>query len=77
MLLKVKLLSINLISAILLLTVLCLGAQNLEDRYQIKLIGANTAPLPAGFIVGVSIVLGVISGGSLAALLAPDKETDQ
>jgi len=31
----------------------------------------QTAPLPTGFIVGVSAVLGVLSGGSLAALLIP------
>ena len=54
--------------------VLCLGAQNLSDRYRLKLGVGTTAPLPAGFIVGVSTVLGVISGGSIAVVLMPDSQ---
>ena len=55
----------------LLLLVLCLGAQNLSERRVLNLGFGKTAPLPTGFIVGVSTVLGVLSGGSLAALLMP------
>ena len=57
--------------ASLLLLVLCLGAQNLSERRALNLGIGKTAPLPTGFIVGVSTVLGVLSGGSLAALLMP------
>jgi hypothetical protein len=32
----------------------------------------STAPLPAGFVVGVSAVLGLLGGGSLTALMLPD-----
>jgi len=52
--------------------VLCLGAQNLNDRHNLKLGFANSAALPSGFLVGISIVLGVFSGGSTAALLLPN-----
>ncbi len=55
----------------LLLLALCLGAQNLSERRVLNLGIGQTAPLPTGFIVGVSAVLGVLSGGSLAALLIP------
>ena len=41
-----------------------LGAQNLGDRYRLRLGIGETAPLPAGFVVGVSAVLGVVSGGA-------------
>ena len=57
----------------LLLLVLCLGAQNLNERRAIGLGIGRTAPLPTGFIVGVSAVLGVLSGGSIAALLLPEQ----
>jgi hypothetical protein len=74
MLLRLRLLLITLGGSAALLVVLCLGAQNLSERYRLKLGIGTTAPLPAGFIVGVSTVLGVISGGSLAVVLMPNSE---
>lgn len=74
MLLRLRLLLITLGGSAALLVVLCLGAQNLSERYKLKLGIGSTAPLPAGFIVGVSAVLGVISGGSLAVVLMPNSE---
>ena len=58
----------------LLLLLLCLGAQNLQDRHSIRIAGARSVPLPTGFLVGISLVLGVISGGSTAAVLMPDQQ---
>ena len=57
----------------LLLLVLCLGAQNLSERRVLNLGIGKTASLPTGFIVGVSAVLGVLSGGSVAAMLLPQQ----
>ena len=74
MLLRLRLLLITLGGSAALLVVLCLGAQNLSERFRLKLGVGTTAPLPAGFIVGVSTVLGVISGGSLAVVLMPNSE---
>ena len=74
MLLRLRLLLITLGGSVALLVVLCLGAQNLSERYRMKLGVGTTAPLPAGFIVGVSTVLGVISGGSLAVVLMPNSQ---
>ena len=71
MLQRLRLLTTSLGSAMLLLIVLCLGSQNLNDRHSLNLGFTKTAPLPSGFLVGVSVVLGVISGGSTAALLIP------
>ncbi|MFM1900379.1 MAG: hypothetical protein RLZZ216_955 [Cyanobacteriota bacterium] len=74
MLLRLRLLLLSLGGAGLLLLVLCLGAQNLNERHALNLGFGRTAPLPSGFLVGVSLVIGVISGGSLAAVLMPPRE---
>ncbi|ABM77351.1 hypothetical protein [Prochlorococcus marinus] len=75
MLLRLRLLTTSLVSGGLLLVVLCLGAQNLNDRHSLRLGDAKSAELPTGFLVGMSIVAGVISGGSTAALLLPKPRT--
>ena len=69
MLLRIRLLTISFASALALLLMLCLGAQNLNERHKLNLVYASTAPLPSGFLIGVSIVLGVVSGGGTAAVL--------
>ena len=68
MLVQLRLLAITFASSLTLLLMLCLGAQNLTDRHSLKIGNATTAPLPSGFIIGVSIGLGVLSGGTTAAL---------
>ena len=74
MFLRLRLLLLSLGSGLTLLVVLCLGAQNLNDRHRLNLGVGQSAPLPSGFIVGVSLVLGIVSGGSLVAVLAPEQD---
>ena len=57
----------------LLLLLLCLGAQNLHDRHTLQLGGQRSVPLPTGFLVGIAMVIGVISGGTSTAVLLPDQ----
>ena len=57
----------------LLLLLLCLGAQNLQDRHALQLGGQRSVPLPTGFLVGIAMVIGVISGGTATAVLLPDQ----
>jgi hypothetical protein len=71
MFVRAHLLLASLMGGSLLLAILCLGAQNLDQRPSLNLGFSRTAPLPAGFLVGVALVIGVISGGCSAALLAP------
>ena len=71
MFVRARLLVASLMGGSLLLAILCLGAQNLDQRPSLNLGLSRTAPLPAGFLVGVALVVGVISGGCSAALLAP------
>ncbi len=60
---RIKLIAVTFSSSLLMLIFLCLGSQNLEKRHKINLIVNKTAPLPTGFLVGVSFTLGFISGG--------------
>ena len=73
MLRKIILIAFSFSSGALLFLMLCLGAQNLNRRHVIDLGFGKTAPLPSGFLVGISIVLGVVSGGSATAAFLPDK----
>ena len=76
MLLRLRLTLGTLVGGVLLLLLLCLGAQNLDKRPQLNLIAGRSAPLPVGFVVGLALVIGVISGGCTAALLAPSGARD-
>ena len=73
MFLRLKLLSLNISAATLLILFLCLGSQNLNKRYSLDFIINKTVPIPIGFIVGTSFTLGWISGG-LSSLLTIDKK---
>jgi hypothetical protein len=71
MLLRLRLTLASLVGGGLLLAILCLGAQNLDNRPQLNLGVARSVPLPVGFVVGVALVIGVISGGCAAGLMLP------
>ena len=60
----------------LLLLLLCLGSQNLTDRHRLQIGTFRSASLPSGFLVGISLVIGVISGGSAMAVVLPPPPQD-
>tara|TARA_Y100001968_G_scaffold216236_1_gene198943 strand:+ start:668 stop:904 length:237 start_codon:yes stop_codon:yes gene_type:complete len=66
---RLKLFSISLISSIFLTLFLCLGSQNLEKRHSLNLIIAETVKIPNGFLIGISFALGIVGGGSTAAMM--------
>jgi uncharacterized integral membrane protein len=68
---RLRLLLSSLVGGGMLLLILCMGAQNLDQRTSLNLATSRTAPLPTGFLVGLALVVGVISGGCTAALLVP------
>jgi uncharacterized integral membrane protein len=74
MLLRLRLLLTSLGGGVLLLLILCLGAQNLNQRASLNLGFGRTAELPTGFLVGIALVVGVITGGSATALLLPQSD---
>ena len=73
MLIRLRLLLISFGGGLLMLLLLCLGAQNLQDRHTLQLGSQRSVPLPTGFLVGISLVIGVISGGTATAVLLPDQ----
>ncbi len=74
---RIRIAAISFTSGFLLLLVLCLGAQNLKDRHSLRLGLTSTAPLPTGFILGISIIVGVISGGTTVAIMVPNRDSEQ
>ena len=76
MLLRLRLLLFSLGTGTLLLLLLCLGSQNLAERHRLQLGSLRSAAVPSGFLVGISLVIGVISGGSAAAVLLPEQQQD-
>ena len=76
MFLKLKLLTLNFSSAILLIFFLCLGSQNLSKKHNLNFLINKTVPLPIGFLVGTSFTLGVISGGLTSVLMVKNETND-
>ena len=69
MLKKLLLFSYTFVNASLLIFILCLGSQNLNKRNVLDLGFSKTPPYPNGFILGISLTLGLISGGTTSTLL--------
>ncbi len=66
---RLKLLSLNIATTILLLFFLCLGSQNLSKRYSLNFLIYKSVPLPIGFLVGSSFTLGLTFGGLTSILM--------
>ena len=69
---RLKLLTLNISTATLLIFFLCLGSQNLEKKYSLDFLINKTVSLPIGFLVGTSFTLGFMSGGLTSALMIND-----
>jgi ethanolamine transporter EutH len=68
MLLRLRLALGSVMGAVVVALAVCLGAQNLSDRPTLQLGVARTAPLPSGFLMGLALAAGLLSGGSAAAV---------
>ena len=71
---RLKLLTLNLATSILLIFFLCLGSQNLGKKYSLDFLINKTVSLPIGFIIGTSFTLGLISGGLTSVLFINNNE---
>jgi hypothetical protein len=69
MLLRLRLVLGSVLGAGLVALAVCLGAQNLADRPSLQLGVGRTAPLPSGFLLGMALALGLLSGGGVAAVV--------
>ena len=66
---RLKLLTLNISTVILLIFFLCLGSQNLGKKYSLDLLINKTVDLPIGFLMGSSFTLGLFSGGLTSVLM--------
>ena len=73
---KLRLISLNFASAILLFLFLCLGSQNLNKKHNLNFIISETVSLPIGFLIGTSFTLGFMLGG-LSSILMINKEINE
>ncbi len=76
MFLRFQLLTLNITSAVLLITFLCLGSQNLGQKYSLDFKINKTVALPIGFLIGTSFTLGLMSGGLTSVLLMNNNDRD-
>tara|TARA_B100001029_G_C14698481_1_gene253609 strand:- start:72 stop:263 length:192 start_codon:yes stop_codon:yes gene_type:complete len=60
---------------VLLLFFLCLGSQNLDKRYKVNFLVSETVELPNGFIIGISFIAGVLSGGLSSTFIIKDRNS--
>ena len=74
MLFRLKLLTLNFATSILLIFFLCLGSQNLGKKYSIDFLINKTVSLPIGFLIGTSFTLGLMSGGLTSVLMINDDD---
>ena len=73
---RLQLLTLNIATAILLISFLCLGSQNLGKKYSIDFLANKTAALPIGFLIGTSFTFGLISGGLSSVLFIKNNDKD-
>ena len=73
---RLKLLTLNIGTALLLILFLCLGSQNLGKKHSLDFLINKTVALPIGFLIGSSFSLGFISGGLTSVLMMNDENND-
>ena len=74
---KLLLSIITLSNSGLLLLMIALGSQNLSNSHNINFgLYTTKEAYPSGFIIGISTVLGSISGGITTILLLPSSKRD-
>tara|TARA_Y100001968_G_scaffold324105_1_gene362821 strand:- start:804 stop:1034 length:231 start_codon:yes stop_codon:yes gene_type:complete len=73
---RLQLLTLNIATAILLISFLCLGSQNLGEKYSIDFLANKTVALPIGFLIGTSFTFGLISGGLSSVLIIKNNDKD-
>ena len=71
---RLKLLTLNVATAILLIFFLCLGSQNLGKKYSLDFLINKTVALPIGFLIGSSFTFGFMSGGLTSVLMIKNQE---
>ena len=71
---RLRLLTLNIATAILLIFFLCLGSQNLGKKYSLDFRINKTVALPIGFLIGTSFTLGLMSGGLTSVFMIKNND---
>tara|TARA_Y100001968_G_scaffold224811_1_gene207537 strand:+ start:829 stop:1059 length:231 start_codon:yes stop_codon:yes gene_type:complete len=71
---RLKLLTLNIATALLLIFFLCLGSQNLGKKYSVDFLSNKTVALPIGFLIGTAFTYGLISGGITSILMLKNND---
>ncbi len=66
---RLKLLTLNTATAILLIFFLCLGSQNIVKKHSLDFLINKTVDLPIGFLIGTSFTFGLMSGGLASVIM--------
>ena len=74
---RLKLLTLNIATAIFLIFFLCLGSQNLSKKHNLNVLANKTVSLPIGFLVGTTFTLGLLSGGLTSVLMLNNKTNEE
>ena len=74
---RLKLLTLNIATALFLIFFLCLGSQNLNKKHNLNFLINKTVSLPIGFLIGTSFSLGVLSGGLTSVLMINKEINDE
>ncbi len=73
---KLLISSLTLANSSLLILMLLMGSQNLNERHSLNLGITSTESLPSGFLIGISIVLGSLSGGMTTLFIMPSQKNN-
>ena len=75
MFLRLKILTLNISTTILLIFFLCLGSQK-QNRvgYNVDFLGYKSAKVTVGFLIGTAFTFGIISGGLASALMIKNND---
>ncbi len=72
---KILISLVSLSNSLLLILMLLLGSQNLTNKHSVNLGLYRSEPMPTGFLIGMSIALGSISGGLTTILLLQSRKS--
>ena len=76
MLKKAIILTTSIANTILLVIMISLGSQNLSSKHNLNLGFTTTEKYPSGFLIGMSVVLGSLSGGLSTTLILPSRKNN-
>ncbi len=73
---KLLIITNSITNTTLLVCMICLGSQNLSNKYSLNLGFGVSEKYPSGFLIGISVSLGYLSGGVTSSLFLKERKKD-